>query len=215
MHTHTYPHTTEVGLESNKIFKNWSHDHLNQLWRQKLRKGIFRTFAIGYTPTQSGLLCNKCWLKHSVDHVTMLPCYHFTMLPNPAQHQVLGIPARRSCSLYYISQPKDDIDNGFIAWIMSKFTMTAMVMMLIMMMVMVMVTIVLMMVIHRGSTDSGIRSDDQLEVQVPLLFSFPFFSIFFQQMFPLIFDYYPPHFTPFLSNEYCIFAFNDSHINIL
>ena len=42
--------------------------------------------------------------------------------------------------------------------------MTAMVMM-------VMVTIVLMMVIHRGSTDSGIRSDDQLEVQVVLLFS--------------------------------------------
>ena len=171
---------------------------------------MFRTFAIGYTPTQPGLLCNKCWLKYSVDHVTMLPCYHFTMLPNPAQHQVLGIPARRSCSLYYISQPKDDIDNGFIAWIMSKFTMTAMVMMLIMMMVMVtivvmimmvtievimlimMVTIVLMMVIHRGSTDSGIRSDDQLEVQVPLLFSFPFFSIFFQQMFPFIFDYYLP-----------------------
>ena len=102
----------------------------------------------------------------------MLPCYHFTMLPNPAQHQVLGIPARRSCSLYYIYQPKDDIDNGFIAWIMSKFTMTAMVMM-------VMVTIVVMMLLHRGSTDSGIRSDDQLEVQVPLLFSFPFFSIFF------------------------------------
>ena len=107
----------------------------------------------------------------------MLPCYHFTMLPNPAQHQVLGIPARRSCSLYYISQPKDDIDNGFIAWIMSKFTMTAMVMMLIMMMVMVtivvmimmvtievimlimIVTIVLMMVIHRGSNDDDVGCD--------------------------------------------------------
>ena len=90
----------------------------------------------------------------------MLPCYHFTMLPNPAQHQVLGIPARRSCSLYYISQPKDDIDNGFIAWIMSKFTMTAMVMMLIMMMVMIMmVTIVLMMLLHRGSTDDDVACD--------------------------------------------------------
>ena len=41
-----------------------------------------------------------------------------------------------------------------------------------MMMMVMMVMVMVMLLIHRGSTDSGIRSDDQLELQVLFLFSF-------------------------------------------
>ena len=50
--------------------------------------------------------------------------------------------------------------------------MVMMLMMMVRVMVMVMMMMMVMLLIHRGSTDSGIRSDDQLELQVLFLFSF-------------------------------------------